>query len=168
MIDEQTNVNNPQAETTEVNYIEAMAEMRKNMVSKEEYNKIVEENKQLVDTLVSGANIPEKYLTPEPEVDLDALRNDMFTRQMTNLEYAKKVLTLRNELLKRGEKDPFLGVTHNYVETEADIANAEKAAEALQYCVNVAQGNPDIFQNELQRIMVDTVPTTNKNIKNRR
>lgn len=166
MIDEQTTQPVTETETTQTNYIEAMAEMRKNMVSKEEYNKIVEENKQLVQAMVNGETI--QVANPEPEVDVNALRKDILTKDMTNLEYATKVLDLRNELLKRGENDPFLPYGHNYTLEDNDVISAEKAASALQHCVDVAQGNPDIFQNELQRIMVDTVPTINKNIKNRR
>ena len=166
MIDEQTTQTVTENETTQTNYIEAMAEMRKNMVSKDEYNKIVEENKQLVQAMVNGETI--QVANPEPEVDVDALRKEILTKDMTNLEYATKVLDLRNELLRRGENDPFLPYGHNYSLEDNDVISAEKAAQALQHCVDVAQGNPDIFQNELQRVMVDTVPTINKKSNNRR
>lgn len=165
MVDENENTV-AQVETTEQNYIEALAKMRENTVSKEDYQKIVEENKKLVEALVNGETI--QAATPEPEVDVDALRKDILTKDMTNLEYATKVLDLRNELLKRGENDPFLPYGHNYTLEDNDVICANKAAEALQHCVDVAQGNPDIFQNELQRIMVDTVPAINKKSNNRR
>ena len=165
MIDEQTNANNPQTETTEVNYIEAMAEMRKNTVSKAEYNKVLEENKQLLNAMVNGETINQPQ--QEPVVDIDALRNDLFNREMTNLEYAEKTLQLRDELLKRGERDPFLPNGRNYIPNDFDAMEADRAAEALQHCIDTAQGNPSIFQNELQRILVDRVPVR-KNINNRR
>ena len=164
MVDE--NENTAQVETTEQNYIDALAKMKENTVSKEEYQKIVEENKKLVEALVNGETIP--AATPEPEVDVDALRKDILTKDMTNLEYATKVLDLRNELLKRGENDPFLPYGHNYTLQENDVISAQKAADTLQHCVDVAQGNPDIFQNELQRIMVDSIPAINKKSNNNR
>lgn len=151
----------PQTDTSEVNYIEALAEMKKNTVSREEYNKLMAENKQLVDAMVNGESI--QMPTPEPEVNLDELRNDLFTKENTNLAFAEKALELREELLKRGEKDPFVPHGHNYVPTDNDIESAEKAADALRHCVDVANGDPNVFQNELQRIMVDSVPSVLKN-----
>lgn len=155
MIDEQTNVNNPEVETTQVNYIEAMAEMRKNMVSKEEYNKVLEENRQLVNTLATGGSIQVEQ--PEVLVDTDALKKELSSKEMTNLEYATKALQLRDELLKRGEKDPFLPNGHEYIPNDTDSQEAQRAADALQYCVDVADGDPHIFQTELQRILVDPI-----------
>ena len=155
MTDEQLNVNNPQAETTEVNYIEAMAEMRKNTVSKEEYNKVLEENKQLVNTLVNGGSIQVEQ--SEVFVDTDALKKELSSKEMTNLEYATKALQLRDELLKRGEKDPFLPNGHEYIPNDTDNQEAQRAADALQYCVDVADGDPHVFQTELQRILVDPI-----------
>lgn len=165
MTDEQ-NTTISQPETTETNYIEVISEMKKNTVSKQEYNKVLEENKQLLNAMVSGQqlNVP----TPEPEVDINEIRNDLFTKDMTNLDYATKALALRNELLKRGERDPFVPYGHNYLPTDFDIAEADKAADALQHCIDVADGDPAIFQNELQRILVDTIPVIKKNNINRR
>lgn len=165
MIDEE-NKTVAQTETTEVNYIEVIAEMKKNTVSKAEYNKVLEENKQLLNAMANGETI--NVAQPEPEVDVNALRKEILYKDMSNLEYATKALELRNELLKRGENDPFLPMGHNHVLNGDDVLGAEKAAEALQHCIDVAQGDPGIFQNELQRIMVDTVPQVKKFNNNRR
>lgn len=166
MVDEQTNVINPETETTQVNYIEAMAEMRKNTVSKKEYEKVLEENRQLVNTLATGGSINVET-HPEPEVDINALRYELFNKDMTNLEYATKTLQLRNELLKRGEKDPFVPYGHEYMPNDTDVMEAQRAADALEHCIEVADGDPSIFQNELQRILVDRIPAR-KNLNNRR
>ena len=166
MVDEQNVVSNPEIETTQVNYIEAMAEMRKNTVSKEEYNKVLEENRQLVNTLATGGSI--EVSEPEKPVDIDAIRNDLFNKDMTNLEYATKALQLRDELLKRGARDPFVPYGHEYMPNDTDVAEAQRAADALAHCIEVADGDPGIFQNELQRILVDRIPVRSKNLNNRR
>ena len=67
MIDEQ-NTQVSQPETTEINYIETIAEMKKNTVSKAEYNKVLEENKQLLNAMANGETID--VAKPEPEVDV--------------------------------------------------------------------------------------------------
>lgn len=169
MTDEQTNVNIPEEETTQVNYIEAMAEMKKNMVSKEEYNKVMEENKQLVDALVSGKQI--EMPEPEPEVDINALRNKIFNtdgNDMTDLEYAETVLSLRDELIKRGELDPFVTRAHDYVPNQADFEDAENVAKALRYAVDVANGNPGLFRTAFQDCVVDSTPTNTQKLLNKR
>lgn len=154
MIDEENKTG--QTETTEQNYIDALAEMRNNTVPKEDYQKVLSENKQLLDAIVNGQNI--ELQSAEPEVDIDELRKDMLEKNMNNLEYAEKALKLRSELLKRGERDPFVPYGHNYIPDENDIRDANKAADALQHCVDIADGSPEIFLNELQRIMVDVAP----------
>lgn len=154
---------------TQVNYIEAMAEMRKSMVSKEEYNKVMEENKQLVDALVSGKQI--ELPEPEPEVDLNALRSKIFNtdgNDITDLEYAETVLALREELIKRGELDPFVTKSHDYVPTQADYDDAENVAKALQYAVDVANGNPGLFRSAFQDCIVDSAPANAQKILNKR
>lgn len=165
MIDEQ-NTTVTQPETTETNYIEVISEMRKNTVSKAEYNKVLEENKQLLNAMVNGETINQPQ--QEPAVDVNALRKELFSKEMTNLEYAEKTLQLRDELLKRGERDPFLPNGRNYIPNDFDAMEADRAADALQHCIDAAQGNPAIFQNELQRILVDRVPVRKNNINNRR
>lgn len=147
-------------ETTEQNYIEALEQLRNNTVPKEDYQKVLAENKQLLEAIVNGQKIE---VEEEPKIDVDALRSDLFNKEMTNLEYAEKTLKLREGLLKRGERDPFLPNGKTYVANEFDIIEAEKAAGALQHCIDVAQGDPSIFQNELQRILVDRVPVKKNN-----
>ena len=57
-----------------------------------------------------------------------------------------------------GGRDPFLPYAHDYVPTEEDIAASNRVVEAVTLCTEGADGDPDIFTNELQRITVDTVP----------
>ena len=67
-------------------------------------------------------------------------------------------MKLREALLEKGEKDPFLPYGKNIIPTDEDIATADRVARVLQECVDYADGDSDIFTNELQRITVDTAP----------
>ena len=78
---------------------------------------------------------------------------------MTNLDYITKAMKLRKALMDKGEKDPFLPSGKNIIPTDEDIKTAERVAEAYQHCIDVADGDPDVFTQELQRITVDAVPT---------
>lgn len=147
----------PQQETVDdsVDYIEAIKEMKQNTVDKNTYLKLKEENRKLLQSLVNGE---QKEVEKEEPVDIDQLRNDIFNKESTNLEYITNVLKLRDELIKRGERDPFLPYGKNILPTDEDIATANRVAKALQECVDYADGNSDIFTSELQRITIDSAP----------
>ncbi len=144
---------------TEKNYLEAIEKLKANSVNRDEYEKVLAENKQLLESIVNGTAESEKGSEREEEtIDLDELRNSLFNEENTNLEYATKALKLRQELIKRGETDPFLPYGQKILPTDEDIAAADRVAKALEDCVEYAQGDSDIFTTELQRIMVDSAP----------
>lgn len=141
-------------------YIEAIKEMKQNSVSKEDYMKLKEENKQLLNSLVNG-EIRQTEIKEEP-VDIDKLRDDLFNKELSNLDYISSALKLREELIKRGESDPFLPAGKNILPTEEDINTANRVAAVLQECVDYADGDSSVFTNELQRRMVDSTPIRRK------
>lgn len=160
MIENENSVS--QQETGELDntaYIEAIKEMKNSTVSKEAYEKLRAENKQLLDSIINGTELDTKFKKEEP-VDINALRKEMFsdTQEMTNLQYVSSALKLRDELLKRGEKDPFLPVGEKIIPTEEDIATANRVASILKDCVEYADGDSAIFTTELQRLTIDSSP----------
>ena len=145
------------------NYIEAIKEMKDNTVAKEDYLKLKAENKQLLDTIVRGEQREAEAQTQPVKVNVDELRNDIFNKDLNNLDYISKTLQLRNELIESGEKDPFLPYGKNILPTDDDIAKAQKVADVLQECVDIADGDSDVFTNELQRRLVDPIlPRNNR------
>lgn len=155
--------NDSQATDTATDYIKALEEVKKNSVSREDYNKLKEENKMLLDAVVN--NIPsgeEEEVVVDQPVDIDKLREDLFgidNQDMTNLDYVTKAIKLRKALMDKGDRDPFLPSGKNIIPTDEDIKTAERVAGAYQHCIDVAEGDPDVFTQELQRITVDAVPT---------
>lgn len=140
------------------NYIEAIKEMKANSVDKAAYDKLKEENKQLLDALINGGQVTQE-LQKEP-VDIDSLRKKLFSgeAELSNLDYMKTALELREALLDQGSPDPFLPYGQNIAPTDEDIRTADRVAEAIKSCIDYADGDSEIFTNELQRIMVDTSP----------
>ena len=164
ILDEEKVSTENETEKNDVNYIEVITDMKKNTVSKNEYNKLLEENKKLLNAFVNGESLNKQPV--EESVNINEIRYNLFNKDLTNLDYVKNTLTLRNELLKE-DIDIFLPNGRNFVANNFDVSEAQKVADALEYCVDVADGNPDIFQNELQRICVDSFPQT-KNFFNKR
>lgn len=142
-------------------YIKALQELRSTTVPKTEYEKLRADNQRLLKTLVDGGSInPED--APGDKRTVDQIRQDLFGKENTNIEFWTNALSLREKLIEQGERDPFLPYSHDYVPTEEDVASAERVAEGISKCIEYADGNPDIFTSELQRITVDTVPRNGK------
>ena len=138
----------------EKNYLEVIKKMKENMVLKSDYDAAIAENKKLAEQLITSPNPQEQ---PKEKVDIKKLQ-DQFSAstQMTNLEFVSSALKLRNALIEDGKPDPFLPVGRRISPTEDDIRKANKVAEAFEYCVDVAQGDPAIFNMELMRITRDS------------
>ena len=149
------------------NYIEAIKEIKANSVSKQAYEKLKEENKQLLDSLINGKEI-ELPKQKEP-VDIDKIRSKLFDedRPLSNLEYVSNALKLRDELLERGERDPFLPYGQNISPTDEDIIKADRVAAVMKECIEYADGDSELFTNELMRRTNDAMPAKSAEIARR-
>jgi hypothetical protein len=139
-----------------VDYIAAIEELKANSVKKELYQKLKDENARLLSTLVSGGQLE----TPVEKVDVNELRKELYGggQAMSNLDYWTKTMKLREALMEEGKQDPFAPQGKNIAATDEDLAAAERVAQGIQHCIDVAEGDNLVFTNELQRIMIDTAP----------
>lgn len=146
---------------TAQDYISTITEIKRNSVSKESYNKLKSENKQLLDALVSGKEIDIKQEEP---VDIAKLRKDLFNKDshLSNLEYVSSALKLRSALMEKGERDPFLPYGEKVNLTAEHYDKANQVATVLQECVDFANGDSGIFSAELQRRLKDSMPIRRK------
>ena len=145
---------------TELDPIEALIEIKQNSVPRSEYEKVVAERNKIFKSYANG----ERAEQPEENkpVDVAQLRSELRNNELSNLEFATKALQLRDELIARGERDPFLPYGKDCYPTDDDYSSAEQVAEALRSCIEYADGDSAIFTNELQRITVDTAPVRRK------
>ena len=131
-------------------YIAAIKELKENSVDRSKYEALKADNKRLLDAVVNGQTVE---TTPEkPQVDIQALRNRLFDgKDKTNLQYVTEALELRNALIESGADDPFVGQGPKLTPTQEDYNTAERVASVLQECVDYAEGNSEVFTNELMR-----------------
>jgi hypothetical protein len=143
--------------SNDTDYIAAIKELKENSVSKEDYLKVKDENKRLLQSLVNGETIE---VQKEP-VDISKLRKELFAedQDINNVDFISKALELRTALIEQGEVDPFLPIGKRITPTDEDIATAERVANVLQECVDYAEGDSEAFTNELQRRTIDVAPT---------
>ena len=139
--------------------VEALKKLKEASVSKEDYNKLEEQYKEALDAIINGNGVSSDVEVKE-RPSIEELRKDLFSskKRLSNLEYWQKALALREELMARGETDPFLPVGSKIAPEQSDIECANKVAQIVQECIEYANGDSAIFTNELQRRTIDVIP----------
>ena len=157
------NLTNESGETsvetgTEFDAVTAINELKQNTVPKAQYEQVVAEKNKYLKALIDGSQIADAK--PKAPVNIDELRQDLFSgkKDLTNLEYAKKSLELREALIERDGVDIFVGRGSKLTPTDEDYEAAQRVADAFQQCIEVADGDSEIFTRELMRITEDAAP----------
>ena len=138
-------------------YIDAIKKLKENSVDKDLYEKKDQENKKLIQALVDGEQL-EKAGEPQAK-SASELRKELFGNDnLNNLEYVSKALDLRKAVMDEEGYDIFLPYGEKIAPTPDDVEAANRVADAFKKCIEYADGDSDIFTQELQRITVDTAP----------
>lgn len=140
----------------ETDYIQAIQDLKANSVSKEQYGKLKEENKKLLNALTSGEQIEGQNTAAQNKRSLDEIRSATFKEGQSNLEFWKNTLELRERVLEETGEDVFLPHGHNIQVEDTDIASATRVADVVQQCIDYADGDSQLFTQELQRRTMDT------------
>ena len=151
-------------------YVEAINTIKKNSVSRQDYDKLKEENRTLLESIINQSPQQANNTEEAEPVDLDELRKEMFSTdsRLSNLEYVEDALKLRKALMDNGEPDPFLPWGEKIFPSAEDEEAAERVVRVFQECVDYAQGNSEIFTNELMRRTVDAAPPVGRGGKSYR
>ena len=153
MIEEETSVTGTVEDNTQ-DYLAAIKELKEKSVDRSEYDKLRAENKKLIDAVVNGQpGQEEPAASKHSKEQIDELRNDLFNspKELSNLEYVTKAMELREALMENGEPDPFLPVGKQISPTRDDLEGAEKVAQVYRECIDYAEGDSEVFTNELMR-----------------
>ena len=153
MLEEEKDVSGTVEDNTQ-DYLAAIKELKENSVNRSEYDKLRAENKRLIDAVVNGQpGQEEQVAVKHSKEQIDDLRNDLFNspRELNNLEFITKTMELREALMENGEPDPFLPVGKQISPTRDDIEGAEKVAQVYKECIEYAEGDSEVFTNELMR-----------------
>ena len=153
MTEEETSVTGTVEDNTQ-DYLAAIKELKEKSVDRSEYDKLRAENKKLIDAVVNGQpGQEEPAAVKHSKEQIDELRNDLFNspKELSNLEYITKAMELREALMENGEPDPFLPVGKQISPTRDDLEGAEKVAQVYRECIDYAEGDSEVFTNELMR-----------------
>ena len=153
-------IQNQEIEDNKQDYIAEIQNLRETTVSKDEYNSLREENKRLISSLANGETITQ----PKAKPDIKELRKRVFDNEhQSNLEYWGAVLELRDAVIDSGAPDPFLPQGHKVVPTTEDFECANRVAAVVKECIDYADGDSQLFTNELMRRTVEVAPTNRRN-----
>lgn len=144
-------------ELTGEQYIAAINELKSTTVSRDTYNKLKQENKQLLDSLVSG-NIPEGLIptSAEKKPTKEELRAKIASNKFSSpIEYAQTALDLRSAVMEEGGEDPFCTFSTREQITHQEKEDMAQVAELLEGCMDLADGDSGIFMAQLQKHLVD-------------
>ena len=153
MTEQETSVTGTVEDNTQ-DYLAAIKELKEKSVDRSEYDKLRAENKKLIDAVVNGQpGQEEPAAVKHSKEQIDELRNDLFNspKELSNLEYITKAMELREALMENGEPDPFLPVGKQISPTRDDLEGAEKVAQVYRECIDYAEGDSEVFTNELMR-----------------
>ena len=150
------------SEQSNVELARALKEARENSVPKADYEKLQKENKELVSQIINGeGNVGNGQPTPE-KVDIKALREDLYGPKgadLSNLDFWKKTLQLRNAVIEQEGYDPFLPHGAKIKPNEQDVERAEAVAKTVEKCIEEANGNSEVFTALLQAETANDSPS---------
>lgn len=151
-------------------YIDTINQLKANSVSRSDYDKVRDENKKLLEAMVNGRYDEMSSTEEAAKPSIQELRNKAYgkgSENLSDLEYVTTVLDLRDALLEEEGVDHFIPAGKKYSPDLNDQHCAQKAYEALRHCVDVADGDNEVFIQEVTRITVDNGPKI-PNKQNRR
>ena len=141
-------------ETSNVALAKALKEAKENSVAKSEYERLQQENKELIAQIINGeGGSGNGQATPPQEADIQALRDKLYgpkSSQLNNLEFWKLTLELRDAVIKRDGVDPFLPHGANIKPTDFDAERAQAVANVVAECIKEADGDSGVFTALLQ------------------
>ena len=130
--------------TDDLDLLEEIKNLKANSVSKEEYIKLQEKNKNLMRQIINGGGTSGES---EEAIDLEEVRKKIFQNpeDLSDLEFWKNTLVLRKERLKEGV-DIFLPKGKKTRYTQADKDSANHVAEVIEHLIEDSEGSPQVFK----------------------
>ena len=155
MLENEINVVDTIEEDPTKKYLDQIQEMKKTHVSRDAYDKLRDENKMLLDTIVQGKSF-ETSSTEEPaKRSITEIANAICAADYKRTEDHKfigDILELRERVLEEKGIDIGMPTGNKYQFDLNDQAASERVCDALKYCIEASDGNNSIFMREAVRL----------------
>jgi len=144
-------------ETVDVQkYLDTINDLRSTTVSKNEFQKLKDENSMLLKSIMTG-NTSTATAVEKPSAQ--ELRNKLYgpdCEKLSDLEYVTLTCDLRDILLEEEGIDYLAPTGTQYTADANDFATANKLYNGFRYCIERADGDDRRFINELDMIMKES------------
>lgn len=131
----------------ELDMIDDINAWKQTHVPREDYNKLKEQNKKLMKNLMNGEGIEQGKAPEKPNIE--ELKKKLVNAR-TNMEKWQASIDLHDATLELTGQNDYDIKGEN--EDDADLVY-----EGIKYCLEVADGRPEVFNATLERIMDDTI-----------
>ena len=137
-------------------YINAIQELKNSTVSRELYNRVVQENTSLINTLASGGSVVADANLPKRKTAQEC-REALWGKNppKTQCDFVERSLELREAVLAETGEDCFVPKGHHIQPSPQSYESGERTARIYRECLDYANGDDEAFINELNRRMVD-------------
>ena len=135
-------------------YIDTIAELKRTTVSREDYDKLQAEKKQLLSSIVNGQANENAATAATTKPTLAELRDravECIKKGANNIDTWTAVMEHREALLEAGFPDPCLPFGRKIKPTAEDVEKNNNVFAVVRECIEYADGDNDIFTNEMQR-----------------
>lgn len=146
-------------------YIDAIRDLKANTVSKDRYNKLMEENKNLLNSLVNGESVAAAAPSQAELPPIQDLVDEMRGKHLSDIEFVEKALEFRDRVLEETGEDCFVSKGHNIQLTQESYIAAQRTADIYRECLDYANGDNKVFMNELMRRMPNDGPVAQSRYK---
>ena len=133
-------------------YLNNLQALKDNTVSRDDYQRLVEDNKKLAKALANGEFTSAEEAKSKPVLTSEEARAKLFNgKKKPDLQLFSEVLDLRSAVLAEGGRDPFIFSDPEYIPTEQDKLDAERISKSIEEALEYADGDPTIFRTEMMR-----------------
>lgn len=142
-------VDETKTQEDDLDILKKYKELKDNSVSKEEYEKVVKEKKDIISQVLNGQNPNEE----QDDRSIDDIKKDLFKENsnLSNREYVENALALRKKILAEGGRDPFLPYGEKISPDDNDYMVVDRVVKSLEECLEIADGDDDVFNVEFTR-----------------
>lgn len=156
------NQNNEQALDPQQNHAveeaQALTEMkRRNSELEAENAQLQEAKKQYYDAVLNGQNAEPEVVKLRTRQEIVKDMREAIKNGVTNVKYAELAVELNEACIRETGESCFLPKGRNVSPTADEVALAEKFPAFLQECLEAADGDPDVFNNEVERHTKKTI-----------
>ena len=151
----------PEPPKPEEDYLKVIKDLKEKSVSKEEYDKLLEDRNKLLNDYLNGGDL-KPHVDPKNKESAEDIRE--YLRQgkaRTNLELWTKYLDLRDKVMEQGEIDPMVPVGPDVTPKDSDFASAAKTASEIRECIENCGGDPELFNQLLDKKFIGGFPKHN-------